>query len=78
MTEQAAIYRCDCGLDVLVERITAYEFHARCPRCGRVYVLSHAHEAPPPTFEGDTSPRLPLRSELHPADCTCDECSNPA
>lgn len=61
---QESAYRCECGQLAPVERITTHEFHAHCA-CGRCTVLSWFHDGPPPLFEGDRSPRLPLRLE-HP------------
>lgn len=58
---QESAYRCECGQLAPVERITAHEFHAYCPHCGRCTVLSWFHGSPPPLFEGDQSPRLPMR-----------------
>lgn len=63
MKLQESTYRCECGSTAPVERIAEYEFHAECPACGRITVLSWAHDEPAPAFEAERSPRLPLRTE---------------
>lgn len=52
-------FRCDCGKDAPVTRVTDYEFDAVCA-CGWAYRLSWAHELDPPTFAPPA--RQPVRA----------------
>jgi len=59
---QDPTFQCECGASAPVERISSHEFHAECPSCGRITVLSWAHHEPAPTFDAPPL-RLPLRSD---------------
>jgi hypothetical protein len=56
---QEPTFRCDCGKEAPVTRVTDYEFDVVCP-CGWAYRLSWAHEFDPPVFA--PGPRLPERA----------------
>jgi hypothetical protein len=61
MKVQEPFYRCEhCGsLAVVRPGASPYEFEVECV-CGRCYVLSHAHDEPPPEFQ--TEGRLPPKA----------------
>ena len=63
MKTQESTFRCDhCGrLAAVTPTQSPWEFDAECV-CGRSFVLSHAHDEPPPKYVMPTDSRLPFQS----------------
>jgi len=57
---QEATFRCECGFDAPVTKVTDREFDVPCPVCHRLYILSWHHDQPPPRFVEE--PRLPFQA----------------